>query len=68
MHCSMCAIRIQNKLQSEAGVILTYVNDQLGMAEVEYDGDITSPTRIAKIVALAGIHNEYDFYARVLYS
>lgn len=63
MGCPNCAARVRNGLLSLDGVVEAYVNHTLGLAQVDFNPNLTNMSALVAAVARAGGDGRHEYRA-----
>ena len=66
MGCPNCAARVRNSLIALTGVVEAYVDHTAGMAQVNFNPNLTNLPALVEAVAQAGGDGRHEYRAQLL--
>ena len=66
MGCPNCAARVRNSLIALTGVVEAYVDHTAGMAQVNFNPNLTSLPALVEAVAQAGGDGRHEYQAQLM--
>ena len=66
MGCPNCAARVRNSLIALTGVVEAYVDHTAGMAQVNYNPNLTNLPALVEAVARAGGDGRHNYRAQLM--
>ena len=66
MGCPNCAARVRNSLIALTGVVEAYVDHTAGMAQVNFNPNLTNLPALVEAVARAGGYGRHEYRAQLM--